>query len=414
MIIGLEFLQRIVLILAIGLIIGLERQRKSVDEIFSGVRTFILAGLFGLLSVYIGSIMNNYITVLIAFLTIGMLTAFGYFAEYKKIKSVGGTTEIAFLITFLIGVISYFDSYPFFMTIIVGLLTTLILASKTKLHTFSRTLTTKEVISAVVFATLTFLILPALPNYTVDPFGAINPYRTWLSLVLVLSVGFFSYMLMKIFGTNKGLLITGILGGIASSTAVAVSMAHKVRENVKLINVSTFAVLVASSIMFIRQFIWTMIVNFSLAPSLALRVVLVGIIGCILSYFYWKRKGGKENINVEIGSPLTYKPALRFTLVFIGVSVVASLIKDFSFTEVYILSFVSGLIDVDAITINLAQLSLSGLAPSIAVNGMLIAAVANTMTKWFLVNWLGTKKMMFEVGRIFIVLIALSGLLLMF
>ncbi len=414
MIAEFDFLQRIVLMLAMGLIIGLERERKTGMEKFSGVRTFVLGGMFGLLSVYIGSVLQSYITVMIAFILIGLLTAFGYYAQYRKSRVVGGTTEVAFLIIFLIGVFSYFDIYPFFLTIALGLVTTLILASKEQLHRFSQHLTTKEILSAVVFVALTFLILPALPNRAVDPWGAINPYRTWLALVLVMSVGFISYMLMKIFGADKGLFITGILGGIASSTAVAVDMSSKARQNAKMVAAATFAVMVASSIMFIRQSVWVIFINPAMDTLLLLKLVAVGVVGCALSYMFWKGKGGKENVVLDIGSPLTLKPAIRFTLVYLAVTIAASFVKGFGATEVYILAFVSGLIDVDAATISFAQMSITGMSPALAINGMLVAAVANTMTKWFLVNWLGTKRMMFEVGRVFIFLIILSAFLTMF
>ncbi|HLC59719.1 MAG TPA: MgtC/SapB family protein [archaeon] len=412
MVLETEFLQRIVLVLAISLIIGLDRQRGSKKEMFSGVRTFILAGLFGLMSVYLGQLIGNYVIVLAAFGALSVLTIAGYFVEYKKNKNVGATTEIAFLMVFFIGVLSYFDKYPFFITIILGMITTMILVSKKELHSFSRNLTTKEIVSAVVFAILTFLILPALPDSTIDPLNAINPYKTWLSLVMVVSVGFFSYMLMKIFGANKGLLITGILGGFASSVAVAVSMATRVKENIKLLNPASFAVMISSSIVFVRVLLWTSILNMKLAQALALKVIILAVVGCLISYAFLKKSGSVRKIDLKIGSPLTLKPAIRFVFVYIAISVIIALVDKLGFTPVYMIAFVSGLVDVDAITISLAQFALTGhISYAAATNGIILATIANTITKWFLIHWIGNKRMMFQVGRVYITLIALSALL---
>jgi uncharacterized membrane protein (DUF4010 family) len=409
-----EFLQKISLVLAIGLIVGLKRQKNFVGN-FSVAIAFVISGLFGLLSVYFGSILNNFLIIIVSFSSICIFTAVGHLLKYKKLISANITTDIALILIFLIGALAYFDSYPFIITISVGLIIALFLESKKQLHNFYKTLTIREITNAVVFLMLTLIILPILPNHTIDRFNSINPYKMCLSLVLVMSVSFISYMLMKIPKIKKTLFISSIFGGIASSTATTVSMAYKAKSNQKFLNTTTFVILVASSIMFAKSFILALIINPNLGINLLIKLIIVCFIGCLLSYAFWERKVKiKEHIDIEIGSPINIKTIIRFIFVYIAFSISAYFIKNFSFTGFYTFLFVYGLLDVDAVTINLAQMSLQEMNPSIVSNGILIATLGNTTTKWFLVYWLGNRKNAIEVGKIFIVLIILSSLLMTF
>jgi uncharacterized membrane protein (DUF4010 family) len=282
------------------------------------------------------------------------------------------------------------------------------------MHRFAKHLTKQEIWNAIIFVIVAFVVLPILPNRPIDPFGALNPYVIWFAVVLILSTSFVAYILMKILGVKYGLSITGLFGGMVSSTCVAVSMAAKVKENEKILYSATHAVIIASSTMFLRQILITALFNFNIVSQIVLPMITLSIFGFLAS-FYVRKKSEKEKGSISIGSPLALKPALQFAIVFALTLLVTKLFpKYLGTTMIYPLAIAAGLVDVDAITVSLATSAISGLSPMIAVNGIIIAGLSNTFYKWLYINLLGTKKMSREVGKIFGMIILLGAIILLF
>jgi uncharacterized membrane protein (DUF4010 family) len=407
--------QKIVLSLAIGALVGIEREKRGRGELAEGLRTFMLVCLFGVLSGVFSDILQSNLPFLIAFFSVGVLTVFGYITKTRH-GHLGLTTEIAFLSTFAIGIIIFFDSYPYFLSISLGILLTFVLISKEVLHRFAKQLKIKEIRDAVVFAILTFVILPMLPNRTVDPFNALNPFVIWLSIVFVLSISFAGYIAMKVFGTKRGLALTGLFGGLASSTGVAIAMAENIRKNKRILYSATFAVIIASSTMFLRMIAVSSIFNFEVGLRLALPLAILAFAGYLLSFISWK-KMLREKTSLSISSPLALKSALKFGVFFTAVLFISSLAKNYlGPLGLYVVALIAGLVEVDAVTISYSSLVVlnSAISPIVAANGILIAALANTFSKWMLVNWFGSRKMGLEVGKVFAVFIALGILFLLF
>ena len=201
-----EIFLKIVLSLGIGALVGIEREQRAKGEVAQGIRTFILVSLLGFLSTHFSFLLQSFLPFYLAFIFAGILTALAYLKKIEK----GQTTNFAFLITFLLGTLVYFDNFPFYLSISMAILLTFILASKEILHTFSKHLTKEEVWNAVFFAVLSFVVLPVLPNKTIDPLNSINPFLIWSSVVIVLSLSFVAYILMKIFGPKKGIILSGV------------------------------------------------------------------------------------------------------------------------------------------------------------------------------------------------------------
>jgi uncharacterized membrane protein (DUF4010 family) len=332
--------------------------------------------------------------------------------KYWKNKTIGLTTEIALILTYFIGVIAFYESYPYILTVSLGIILTLILLSLETMHKFARHLTEKEIKDAVIFAILAFIILPILPNEPIDPFGALNLHTVWFTIVLVLSVSFVAYVLMKVLGVRYGLMFTGLFGGVASSTAVTVSMSEKVRQNKRIIDYAIFAIVAASSTMFLRQVFIASVFNFDIIFSLLLPMLAISAFGYLLSFFVWK-KAEKEKPEIKIDSPLALKPALKFAIIFsITLFLTNVLQQNFGITIVYPLALVAGLVDVDAITISLATSTLTGLPMHEAVIGIILAGLSNTFYKWFYLQCLGNKEMAIKVGKVF-GLIILFGIFLL-
>lgn len=405
--------QKILLSLAIGGLIGIEREKRGKGELPEGLRTFIIVCLFGVLSGLFSDIMKSNLPFLIAFISIGILTALGYVQKTKHGHQ-GLTTEMAFLSTFAIGIIIFFDSYPYFLSVSLGILLTFILIFKEILHRFAKHLKIKEIRDAVIFAILAFIILPLLPNTTIDRFNALNPFLVWLSIVLVLSISFTGYIAMKIFGARKGLALTGLFGGLAGSTPVSIAMAEDVRRNKKILYSAAFAVAIASSTMFLRIIAVSSVFNFEIGLRLILPMVILALSGYIMSFKCWQ-KTSKEKATFSVGSPLALKSAFEFGIFFTIVLFASNLAKNYlGPAGLYLVAMMAGFVEVDAVVVSYSSLAALGsvFSPMVAVNGILIAAISNTFSKWLMVNWFGSRKMGSEVGKIFAAPIVLGLIIL--
>lgn len=405
-----ELIIKLILSLALGALIGIERERRGTGELIEGMRTFMLLSFFATLSAYFYQLFNSILIIILAFIIVGVLTIFGYISKTRK-KHFGLTTEVAFLLTFAIGLIVYFDSYPYVLSIACGLILTFILASKGRMHHFARHLKEKEVWDAIVFAILVFVVLPILPNRTIDPFNIFNPFLVWLSIVLVLTMSFAGYIAVRVFGVRKGITLTGALGGLVSSTAVTVSMAEETRKFPKIFNTAAFAIALASSTMFLRMLAVDFFINSDIAMKVMTPMVLLAGVGYVISFFIFKNSKSEPKINLS--SPLAFKPAIAFGIFFVAVFFILRIVQTYvGDAGILLFAFIAGLVEVDAINISLATLAISTITPTLAIHGIILAAVANTISKWILSQSLGTANLAKDVGKVFILLIGLGiGLL---
>lgn len=405
-----DLIIKLVLSLALGALIGIERERRSGGEKIEGMRTFMLLSFFATLAAYFAQVFNTILIVVVSFMIVGILTILGYISKTRK-QHFGLTTEIAFLLTFIIGLIVYFDSYPYILSIASGLILTFILASKGRMHHFAHHLKEKEVWDAIVFAILVFVILPVLPNQTY--FNFFNPFLVWLSIVLVLTISFAGYIAMRVFGVRKGTALTGAFGGLVSSTAVTVSMAEETKKFPKIYNTAAFAIGLASSTMFLRILAVDFFINTDIAMKNLTPMLILAAVGYVLSFFIFKNK--KSEPKMRLNSPLAFKSAILFGIFFIGVFVISRLVNTYvGSAGILLFAFIAGLVEVDAINISLATLAISVITPTLAVQGIILAAVANTISKWALSYSMGSGDLAKDVSKIFIFLTALGIGLLIF
>jgi uncharacterized membrane protein (DUF4010 family) len=402
-----EIFSKIVLSLALGALVGIEREKRGKGELVAGIRTFMLVSLLGTLSGYFSQILNSTIIIAISLFLVGALTVLGYLSKVRR-KHLGITTEIAFILTFIIGLVIFFDSYPYFLSVSLSILLTFILVSKSFSHKFAKHLTDKEIWDAIIFGIVTFIILPLLPRTTIDPFNSINPFVIWLSIVIILGVSFFGYIAMKVFGPRKGLPLAGFLGGLASSTAVTIDMAQKVKTNKKIFYSAIFTVVLASSAKFLRMIAISFIFNTDVALKLFLPLVILSTSGFVLSLFSWK-KVSHDKTSVSIKSPLALGSTLKYGLFFVVILFFSNLAKNFlGASALLIIAPITGLVDVDAITISFSSLAATGLSPTVAALGILLAGLSSIASKWFLSRWIGNKSMGMEVGKYFSILLLIG------
>ena len=399
-----KFLFEALLSIALGALIGIEREKRSRGKFFAGVRTFTLASLFGYLTALLASYSENLVPIFIGLAGCCGLAISSYWMSYKKTKAIGMTTEMAFLVTFLIGILVFFDEYPYLLPISLSIITTLVLFLRESAHRFARKLTKKELRDGIIFAILAFIILPLLPKEPIDPYGILNLHLIWSSLVLLLGISFVAYVFLKLLGTS-GLIIAGLLGGLVSSTSITFDMAQKIRERKSLLLPATTSTILACSTMFFRSLVIVSIFNLKVGINLVLPFLLLGSLGMLYGILKISRmKILKGRIDVE--SPLSLKAAAKFIAIFTTVLAISRIAKIlFGLKAIYPISFIAGLPEVDAISISLATLRLD---EEIAANGILLAAISNTIFKGFVFSVLAGKKAAKEIIKIFLPLISIG------
>lgn len=399
--------------IALGSLIGLEREYaklKRKGHAYAGIRTFPLISLFGAISAYLGELITPWILVVNMFL-MGLLIIAAYFAvSGKSLKYLGATSEVAGFLTFFIGVLAYYGEIKF--AIIIAILITVILYARSMLHHFAKRIRAGELRDTLKFAVIAFVILPLLPNKAYGPLELFNPYVIWLMVVFISGISFVGYILMKWFG-EKGIELAGIFGGLVSSTAVTSSFALRSKKEKKIYKALILGVVLANSIMFVRILIEVFVINRVLFNEMIFPMsILIAL--CILSsiIIWWRSKDAKGK--VELGSPFTLGPALKFGAFF---ALILALVKIadvyLSSSGVYVVSFISGLADVDAITVSLSQLAKTDLALETAKRGIMIAALTNVGVKGGIAYLFGGKKFGRFVLGLFSVII-LVGLVVTF
>ncbi len=382
--------------LGLGMLIGLERERtQGKEQTFAGVRTFSLVALLGATSVYAGEQSGLSWIVGLVFLAVVALVAVSYHVTAQQ-GNIGTTTEVSVLLTFFIGSMCAWDQVA--IAGAVAVVTMLLLALKGWLHGLAKRIETSDVEATLKFAIITLIVLPLAPNINFGPAGleVINPYKTWLMVVLIAGLNFAGYILVKVVGREHGLGITGLLGGLVSSTAVTLSFSQRSRTEPDLASVLSLSILLAWTVMFFRVVVEVGFVNISLAKDLVSGMVLMGVISLVICVLLWRRGRNTEKAEVESGNnPFELGDAIKFGGLFAVVIFVAKAAQVyFGNAGLYLAGALAGLTDVDAIALSMASLAQQDPASSgAAARTIVIAVISNTMVKCGMAIWIGAPSM---------------------
>ncbi len=403
-------LMRIGSAVLIGLLVGLQREYDTAQEpgrTFAGTRTFALLGLAGALAAMAADRLDQPIVWAAALLVAGSVIVAGYVAEARQ-GHIGSTTEVAALITFIAGSLCYWDDLA--IAAAVGVATTLLLAIKVETQRFAQALDRKDVIAAVKFAAITALILPVLPNRMLgpEPVNIINPFSTWLLVVLISGISFLGYVLVKLIGPRRGIGVTGLVGGLASSTAVTIAFAQRSRDTDGLERTLVFATIAAWTTMYGRVAVEVAVTNRPLLELIAMPLAVMTFVGLVLAGWHYQRGANAESEAPRIDNPFGLTPAITFGVLFVLIKIGAHLgqlwLGD---AGVYASSIVAGTVDVDAITLSLAQLSGVGQELELRTAGraILLATVSNALVKGAIVAFIGTAAMRRAIAPAVILLV---------
>jgi uncharacterized membrane protein (DUF4010 family) len=383
-VLDLDLALRFGVALGLGFVLGLERERsRPGEEHFAGVRTFALIALLGGLAAYVQMQFGLEWLAVAVFVGLAALALVSHAITAER-GDVGITTEVTVLITFLLGGLCVWGQVSLAAAIAVASL--LLLSLKDWLHALAQRIEAEDVHATLEFAVITVIVLPLLPNqsYGPPPLAVINPYKIWLMVVLISGLNFTSYILVKVLGQEHGIGLTGVLGGLASSTAVTLGFSQRSRQEPNLSAAFVFGILLAWTVMFFRLLAAVAVVNLGLAQRLGVGLGVMAIVSLGICVFLWRRHRTTETGTVKAGhNPFELGEAIKFGLAFGVVTFVAKAAEEYlGSAGLYLAGALAGLTDVDAISLSMANLALTSPASEgVAARTILIAVLSNTLVK---------------------------------
>ena len=398
--------------LLIGALIGTERQRRLAEERLIGVaglRTFTLIALLGTLCANM-AVYYSQEFIIVAFGSFMLLVGIAYYSASSRTQGrVDLTSAVAAILTFILGSLSFFDDRRL-LAVALAVVITWILATRKVTHRYVETISETDLLDTLKMGIIALVIYPFLPDQPLDPFNTLNPRQIWLMVVLVSLIGYVGYILIRILGTEKGLSLTGVLGGLVSSTAVTTAMAAEVRLQDEMLSSAVFATTIASCTMFPRILFIVLVVNRDIFLTLLPKLGSMTIVGVALAVLLLRKKDpvGKS---VALKDPFRILPALTFGGFFAIVLLTSKLASIyFGNAGTYAASVIAGLADVDAISLSMATLAKSSLMPNTAVTAITLAAITNTLVKLSISYIMGTREFGNRIATIFLPMI-IVGLL---
>jgi uncharacterized membrane protein (DUF4010 family) len=369
---------------AVGLLVGLERERNPHTK--AGLRTFALIALFGTLCGVLAQASASGLVIAAGALAIGGLVAGAHLVDPATVVDDSGTTTtVAALVVFGLGAA---NAYGHTIVIVaVGIAMTALLHFKVELEGVANRLTPTDLRSMLQFAAITVVVLPLLPDTPLGPYGALNPYHIWLMVVLIAGVSLAGYVAWRLTWVRRGLLLTGLLGGLASSTATTLAYARQARAGTQPLAAALVVVLLANTTMFLRVLLLTLIVApdvftraaTALLPALALAAPAIALRWRVATaaLAHSPPDGQAYSNPTQLGAALLFAAGYALILV-----VSAWAAERVGAAGLYGLAFFSGLTDVDAITLSVLQLFNTQAADAtVAATALALAVASNLLLK---------------------------------
>ncbi len=395
-----EYLLLLATSLAIGLLIGTERgwQARQAGEgrRVAGLRTY---GLFGLLGGGAGLLARILEPDLLGYLFVGFaitVTA-TYLVQRRGMGDIGMTSLVAALLTFILGAVATLGHAA--EAAAAAVVTALLLGFKETLHGWLRRLEQRELHAALQLLLISVVVLPVLPDRGYGPWAALNPYEIWWMVVLIAAISFSGYFAMKIAGARKGILLTGLFAGLASSTAVTLHLSRLARGRPDMTGLTAAGILVACGTMFPRMLLVAGVVNPALLPALTPPLLSMAGLTYLAALWFWRQGGAAPALPATLRNPLELRVALVFGALLALVMLLGEALRaTFGAAGLYGLAAVSGLADVDAMTLALSRMSQGDLALASAVAGIVIAGAANSVVKAVLAGLVGGRALALKVA----------------
>jgi uncharacterized membrane protein (DUF4010 family) len=395
--------------LAIGLLIGLERGWSARDKAdgmrIAGLRTYgllsLLGGLWAMLSQQTGPLLMGF-----AFLGLTAMLLAAYRGSLKKFEDFSITGSIASLITFSLGALTVFGHIA--LASATAVVMTSLLGFKPLLHGWINRIEQQELYATLKLLLISVVILPVLPDQGFGPWAAFNPYYIWWMVVLIAGISYLGYFAMKIVGNRHGPVLTGVFGGLVSSTVVTLNLSRLSSQYPNMQNALAAGILMACATMFARILLLTFILNPKLSQYLLPAFSVMCLLTLLMAFLLWfSLRSFRSDQTMKLENPFQLGTALKFAMLLAVVMLLTRLLKIyFGDMGTYLLAAVSGIVDADAITLSMAHLSKTSPELDAASHAILIAVFANTGFKCLMSWWLGDRTLALRVGGASIVAIA--------
>jgi uncharacterized membrane protein (DUF4010 family) len=363
--------------LALGFLVGLERESTKIETqklVFGGVRTHPIISMYGFGCAWLYQIGVTFMLPA-GLLSMTVLTAIAYLAKIRA-ERYGSTSEVSALLTFVVGALALL--VDIWIAMALGIVNTMLLSEKSRLETFVEKLDKVDFLATLKFLLVTLIVLPVLPDQEFTRFR-LNPASIWKLVILVSTIGFIGYELSKRFGSKVGLWLSGLLGGIVSSTAVTIAAGRLAQKDAGRVVHARQASILAASVMYLRILALLALLAPALVPLVWWKLVLLALIGVVLSL----RARGKEEGSMAKGvpglqNPFELSPALLFAGLYVLLTVATELVKTYAGSAgVLTLAAVVGVTDIDPFILSLLQ----GPEIGFVVSATLIAMMSNTLVK---------------------------------
>jgi len=382
--------------LFIGALIGVERERRLEEHPteFGGLRTFILIALAGALAALLSEKMGTPWLFIGGLLGLIGLVATAYRAEVAVTGRVPGLTgEVAAIVTWLLaGTVVYGERG---LAVMIAVVVTILLAFKQDLHKVVRGLARDDVVAGLELLFATFIVLPLLPHRPLDPWGALDPYKLWLLVVLISTLSLAGYAAVRVLGERVGLTLTGLFGGLVSSTAVTLSLSRQSVAPGARSEALALAILLSWTVMLVRVLVVIGVLYAPLARALVVPLVAMTLTSAVYLVVLWRRSGAAPEgpeAAVKFENPFGLWSAAKMGLLFAVVLLLVALARDYLPERwLYAVSVVAGATDVDPVAVSMAEQARTGLDTGVAALAVVVAVLSNTAVKTGLVVGLGSR-----------------------
>ncbi len=385
---GIEALPQFLTSLAIGLLIGLERERNPSAK--AGLRTFALVAVLGTLMAMLSAKLGSPWLVVAGLLAVAGMIVAAYINTPTEENDPGTTTVVALLLSYGLGVLIWFGLSTLAVMLAIGITT--LLYFKPELRGFTQRLTRRDLVAVLQFSVLTFIVLPILPNQDYGPYNAFNPHQAWLMVVLISGISLAGYAALHMVGTRYGAPLLGFLGGLVSSTATTMIYAKHGKSNPAMTSLAAAVIVIASVVVLLRLLVVSSVVAYGTLPGLA-PVFAGGLIaGVVVSIYTWRKSSKVSELYIpETSNPAELHSAVGFGLLYVIVLLGSAWMADLAGSQgLYAVALVSGLTDVDAITLSSLRLfNLGQLSEQQTVTAIAIAFLSNVAFKFGMVVFIG-------------------------
>ncbi len=377
----LSALPRYIAALAIGLLMGLERERNPAAK--AGLRTFALTALLGVLAAHLATELGVPWLIVAGLVLVGAMMIAAYLRSPGQPDGDPGTTTVAALmLCYGLGVLVWHNEIQ--LAVMLGIGATMLLYFKPELRGISQHMSRRDLLSVLQFAVLSLIILPLLPNRDYGPYGALNPYQIWWMVVLISGVGLAGYAALRIVGQRRGAAVLGVLGGLVSSTATTLAFSRHARSNAALLPVAVVVIVLANLMVLVRLGVLAAVLAPTVLPALLPVLaggLATGFIGAV--YGVVRLHPQRELPALEMANPTELRTALGFGLIYATVLLAAAWLADWLGNHgLYAVAVVSGLADVAAITLSSLRLyNLDRMPVAVLVNVVTLAVLANLVFK---------------------------------